>query len=326
MNLTGRPRRNLSRKRYGETRNMNVTAAAQTPVFRIRMAADPEQLDSLLDAMSLLEPPPGSWQDVDSGESWIEAFCTTQLEADDLALQMARIAEAIDGKPHAAAVSQIESADWTEKWKSFFHVLHVTDRVTIRPLWEEYNAAPGEIVIDIEPGMSFGTGLHPTTQSCIRLLQYLAEDVNSRSRTVVDMGCGTGILAIAARKLGFNDVSGYDNDPAAVRIARENAEMNKLTIPFEEGDALASELPRGDIIAANILSPILLRAAKNFRLALNDGGKIILSGILDNQYNEIKRVYESEGLVEVKTLLSGEWRSGLFALASTTAGDQHAQS
>lgn len=300
---------------------MTDTISDQTPVFRIRMAAETAQLDAFLDAMALLEPPPGSWQDVDTGETWVEAFCTSQQEADDFALQMARIAETIDCKPHAASVIQLESADWTEKWKSFFHVLHVTDRVTIRPVWEEYDAAPNEIVIDIEPGMSFGTGLHPTTQSCIRLLQDIAEHGEAQDRAVVDMGCGTGILAIAARKLGFEDVRGYDNDPAAVRIARENAHMNKLAIPFAEGDALASELPHGDIIVANILAPILLRAAKAFRLAVPADGDIILSGILDSQYVDIKRVYESQGFVEVKTILSGEWRSGLFALSGTTGGD-----
>lgn len=90
---------------------MTDTISDQTPVFRIRMAAETAQLDAFLDAMALLEPPPGSWQDVDTGETWVEAFCTSQQEADDFALQMARIAETIDCKPHAASVIQLESAD-----------------------------------------------------------------------------------------------------------------------------------------------------------------------------------------------------------------------
>jgi SAM-dependent methyltransferase len=168
---------------------------------------------------------------------------------------MAEIAESIDGIPHAAAVEPLAKEDWTESWKRFFHVLHITDRITVRPIWEAYSPAEGEIVIDIEPGMSFGTGIHQTTQSCIKFLQQLSEE-GALERSVIDMGCGSGILAIAARKLGFNHVSGYDYDPSAVKTSIENASANGLEIPFYEGDALAPVLP--SILSAAPVSCVLV--------------------------------------------------------------------
>lgn len=294
-----------------------TTQPTSTPdmrVYRARMVVSPDDIDLFLDAMSVLEPPPGAWEDVDSGDAWIEAFSTDKTEIAELARAMADVAESLDGKIHAAEITELDGEDWTEKWKQFFHVLHITERITVRPVWEEYAAAPGEIVIDIEPGMSFGTGIHPTTQSCIRFIERVAESGNF-SRSLVDMGCGSGILAIAARKLGFAQVAGYDNDPSAVRIARENAATNGLDdIPFAEGDALAPELPGGDIVVANILAPVLLAAASALCRSVSPtpDGVLILSGILDTQYPEIKAAYEAEGFEETASILAGEWRSGMF--------------
>ncbi len=277
------------------------------------MSVSPANLDALLEAMVVMDNPPGSWEDVETGEAWIEAFGISLKEMDATAQEMAEIAESIDGIPHAAAVEPLAKEDWTESWKRFFHVLHITDRITVRPIWEAYSPAKGEIVIDIEPGMSFGTGIHQTTQSCIKFLQQLAEE-GALERSVIDMGCGSGILAIAARKLGFNHVSGYDYDPSAVKTSIENAAANGLEIPFYEGDALAPVLPSADIFVANILAPILLQAAPSICRAVieKQGHALVLSGILDNQYADVKAAYTAQGFVERNAILAGEWRSGLF--------------
>ena len=286
---------------------------ADLQVFRARLSVNPGEIEGFLDAMSVLEPPPGSWEDVDTGNAWIEAFGTSEKEIRKLALEMSSVAESLDGKPHATVVEPLAKEDWTESWKQFFHVLHITDRITVRPIWEDYAPAAGELVIDIEPGMSFGTGIHPTTQTCIRFLQVLAETGNL-DRTVVDMGCGSGILAIAARKLGFDSVSGYDYDASAVRIAAENARANGLDIPFHEGNALSPILPAGDIFVANILAPVLMEAAPaNCRaVSTEQDHALILSGILDSQYEAVKAAYVAQGFHERQSILSGEWRSGLF--------------
>ena len=117
---------------------------------------------------------PGSWENVDTGEAWIEAFGIDEDELYQRAREMADIAESVDGRVHVAQIEPLAREDWTESWKKFFHIIHVTDKITIRPIWEEYDADEGEIVVDIEPGMSFGTGIHPTTQSCLKLLEQLS--------------------------------------------------------------------------------------------------------------------------------------------------------
>ena len=293
--------------------NPNNGLYADMQVFRARMVVSPADIDGFLDAMALLEPPPGSWEDVDSGNAWIEAFGTSERALEKLARDISAIAESLDGKPHATLVEPLAKEDWTDTWKRFVHVLHSTDRMTVRPIWEDYAPSVGEIVIDIEPGMSFGTGIHPTTQSCMRFLQRLAEE-GALDRTVVDMGCGSGILAIAARKLGFQSVTGYDYDPSAVRTAAENAKTNGLDIPFQEGNALDSVLPTGDIFVANILAPVLMQAAPAIRKAVSahPAHALVLSGVLDNQYEAVKVVYTAQGFRERTNLLVGDWRSGLF--------------
>ena len=287
-------------------------------IYRARMAVNREDIDMFLDAMSVLETPPGSYENVDTGEAWIEVFSPSESEINEIASVITDMAESIDGKIHAMEIIKVPKEDWTESWKQFFHVLHITDRITIRPIWEDYAPRPDEIVIDIEPGMSFGTGMHPTTQSCIRFLEKASAE-GGVSRKVIDMGCGSGILAIAAKKMGFGEVCGYDNDPLAVRIASENAKSNGVDISFDVGDALTPELPVGDVVVANILAPILLKAAPAMckSVSRKPNSILILSGILDAQYHEIRSAYEAEGFFESDSLLEKEWRSGMFIRRAT---------
>lgn len=291
-------------------------------VFRARMAVPREELDDLLDAMAIMDEAPGSWENVDTGEAWIEAFGIDEDELYLRAREMADIAESVDGCVHVAQIEPLAREDWTESWKKFFHIIHVTDKITIRPIWEEYEASEGEIVVDIEPGMSFGTGIHPTTQSCLKLLELLSANQAMLDSKVIDMGCGSGILSIAAHKLGFREVEGYDYDPAAVKVSKENAEHNGLKdqIPFDVADVTASEpLPRGNLVVANILAVVLIDAAKAIAASVDTsaeyGHALILSGILENQYEDVKAAYQVEGFVEKQSIQIGEWKSGLFVKA-----------
>lgn len=291
-------------------------------VFRARMAVPREELDDLLDAMAIMDEAPGSWENVDTGEAWIEAFGIDEDELYQRAREMADIAESVDGRVHVAQIEPLAREDWTESWKKFFHIIHVTDKITIRPIWEEYDAAEGEIVVDIEPGMSFGTGIHPTTQSCLKLLEQICANKAMLDSKVIDMGCGSGILSIAAKKLGYREVEGYDYDPAAVKVSKENSEHNGLKdkIPFDVADVTApTPLPRGNVVVANILAVVLIDAAKAIAASVDVsaecGHALILSGILENQYEEVKAAYQAEGFVEKQNIQIGEWKSGLFVKA-----------
>ena len=290
---------------------------AEAPVLRARVPVPAAAVDLLLDATCGEDPAPGAFQDLETGGCWIEVFGVDRAAVLRSCAAVFDACDAIGIEP-GAREPQLESLpreDWAESWKRFFKVLRVSPRVTVRPPWEEYvPQSPDEIVVTVEPGMSFGTGLHATTQSCLRFLEELAGD-GGRARSVADLGCGSGILSIAAAKLGFSPVSGVDYDLAAVRAAAENAARNDCAwIPFTRCDVTCDPIPRADVVVANILAPVLRASAPHVAAAVNDGPRaaLVLSGILETQWDSVRSAYEAEGFVEARTALDGEWKSGLL--------------
>ena len=207
----------------------------------------------------------------------------------------------------------MEETDWANAWKAHFKTEQVSNRIVIHPVWEPYDQQTDEIVIHIDPGMSFGTGRHETTRSCLRMLDAWTAQGNTGS--FLDLGCGSGILAIAAVKLGLHPVAALDYDPDAVQGTIENQERNAASeafVPFV-GDVSDLHLPRQfDIVAANILAPVLIEHAQNISNTVKPGGTLILSGILDTQYAQVKAAYTALQLKEVEHLQDGEWTSGRF--------------
>lgn len=267
-----------------------------------------EAADLLLELLDGDAFTPTFWEDIETHEVRLDVFLEDATQADAVESALTQAAELAGMTVHCTR-DTLDNADWQEAWKRFFHVEKISDRITIRPSWEAYTPSEGEAVIVLDPGMSFGTGKHPTTRACLQFLDQLAN--GDLKRPVLDMGCGSGILAIAACKLGFTNVRGFDYDSDAVRIAQENAALNDLTIPFEPRN-LADNLDQGAIILANILGPVLIQYAKEVTCAVLPGGQLIASGILDTLYPEVKTAFEACGLVEVENKLIGEWRSGWF--------------
>ncbi len=268
----------------------------------------PEVADAFLEVLDAEDFVPTVWEDFESHTVRLDVFLEEAEQAGGVEERL-RNASEILGLALTFSRESLPAADWAEAWKRFFHVEHVSKRVVIRPSWEPYEAQAGEAVITLDPGMSFGTGRHPTTQACLRFLDGLAK--GDLSRPVLDMGCGSGILAIAARKLGFSHVRGFDYDPDAVEVAKENAALNGVAIPFEARD-LASNLDQGAVVLANILGPVLIEHAAEVACAVLPGGAVVASGILDTIYPDVKRAFEAQGLSEQESLLIGEWRSGVF--------------
>ncbi len=264
-----------------------------------------ECLLELLDADAFT---PTVWEDIETGSVRLDIFLEDATTADDVEAAVRATAE-LAGIEVSLSRDTLPAADWSEAWKRFFHVEHITDRITIRPSWEDYAAREGEVVITLDPGMSFGTGKHPTTRACLEFLDTLA--VGDLSRPVLDMGCGSGILSIAAKKLGFTHVRGFDYDADAVVVAKENAALNEVVVPYETRD-LANNLDQGAVILANILGPVLIEYAAEVTCAVLPGGALVASGILDSLYPKVKAAFEKYGLQEVSSRLIGEWRSGLF--------------
>lgn len=275
---------------------------------------DNAQVDGLFELIDSDLFTPTCRYDVESGLCRLEVFFEDASRQEEIRKALAGAAGLIGIEPDFEC-SQIEEKDWSESWKRFFYVEHISERIVIRPTWEEYAPEPGQHVISLDPGMSFGTGKHATTKGCLILLDGLADLCSGF--TFLDMGCGSGILSIGATLLGFSDVRGFDNDPDCVRISKENAGLNNLDIPFYEAD-LEKPHPQAQVVVANILAPILIEYADSIAgsVVKAESSRLILSGILDSQYDAVKECFEKAGMKELRNILIEEWRSGVFVCAA----------
>lgn len=204
----------------------------------------------------------------------------------------------------------IPEEDWNESWKKGFKPMDVGEGFTILPPWEK--PKEGRINLIIDPGMAFGTGHHETTRSCLLLMEKHAPGVPKKR--FLDVGTGTGILAIAAAKLGFKHILAVDNDPLAVEATRLNGELNNLSdVNIREGDITAVE-GTFDLITANLISGILIEIAQEIASRLSSRGIVIISGILQDQKEEVFAAMEAGGLELVETLAEGTWISAAYKM------------
>jgi ribosomal protein L11 methyltransferase len=201
--------------------------------------------------------------------------------------------------------SLIPEQDWNAAWKKDFRPVDAGERFTIIPPWEEKRA--GRINLVIDPGMAFGTGHHETTRSCLVLMEkYLS--VHGKT-SFLDLGTGTGILAIAAAKLGYRRVVGIDTDPLAVDAARKNIEANQTPDVDIRGGSLSEIEETFDVIAANLISGVLVQVAHDLAAHLNKGGIAILAGILSGQEKEVIEAMSAAGLATLERYRDGKWVS-----------------
>ena len=202
-------------------------------------------------------------------------------------------------------LSNVNQEDWESAWKQYFKPVHVTDRIVVKPEWEEYSPQEGEIVIEIDPGMAFGTGTHETTSMCINQIE---KNLKEGDR-VIDIGSGSGILSMAAVLLGAEKATGVDLDPVAVRVALENVELNNLQdkIDILHGNLTDVIREKADIVVANIMADIILMLLEDVREFIKDDGLFISSGIIQEKRAAVEaRLLEKNfSIVEVET--KGEW-------------------
>ncbi len=252
-----------------------------------------------------------SYRDVEETSATMQIFLPDPADAPRAAEALAA-AGRIVGLELAPETGTIPDEDWKLSYRKHFKTEVISPRLVVRPPWEAVTPAPGQKVLTLDPGIAFGTGQHPTTRACLDAIDALA--VEGTDRSFLDVGCGSGILSIAAALEGFRDVHGFDNDPDAVRNANENAEANGLGALFTDGDlSVPGVAASADVVAANVLAPVLVRFAREVGALVNPGGRLILSGILDEQYDEVRAAYAALGFTELSNRLIGEWRTGLFA-------------
>lgn len=211
---------------------------------------------------------------------------------------------AIDFGTLESARREIEGDDWIDVWKSHFRPLHIGERVVVVPAWIDYTVEAGEIVVTLDSNMAFGTGEHETTSMCLEFLQNVLKEGD----VVIDVGCGSGILGIAAAKLGAGLCYLTDLDPVAVESAKHNAQKNGVqNCIVAHSDLLADSSVKGDVVLANITADVLARLAPSVPANLKAGGALILSGIICERLDFVKEKYAAAGFTVEEERRKGEW-------------------
>ena len=235
------------------------------------------------------------------------------------ATRLLKEAMSVVGVDAPVETGEIPDEDWKLSYRRHFKTDPIGRRLVVLPEWEAADwkgdgSVPTRETIVMDPGLAFGTGRHETTRACLQYIDALSGELGGAS--FLDMGCGSGILSIAAAKLGFSPVRGFDVDPEAVAVATENAAKNGVKADFDHfalgrGRALPGGLARYDVVAANILGPLLVRFADEIAPCV--GGRLIVSGILNELYPEVLAAYEARGFRELDRTTLGEWTTGLLS-------------
>ena len=240
------------------------------------------------------------------------------------ATRLLKEAMAVVGVDAPVETGEIPDEDWKLSYRRHFKTDPIGRRLVVLPEWEAADwkgdgSVPPRETIVMDPGLAFGTGKHETTRACLQYIDALSGELGGGA-SFLDMGCGSGILSIAAAKLGFSPVRGFDVDPEAVAVATENAAKNGVKADFDHfalgrGRALPGGLARYDVVAANILGPLLVRFADEIAPCV--GGRLIVSGILNELYPEVLAAYEARGFRELDRTTLGEWSTGLLSKSAS---------
>lgn len=236
---------------------------------------------------------------------YFEDDLRTAARCEALEAGVQHLAEA-RGLDFSLSYGRVDEADWAEAWKEFFYPEKISPGLVVKPSWRDYAAQSGETIIEIDPGMAFGTGTHPTTAMCLQLVEkHLRQGDN-----FLDIGTGSGILMIAAAKLGARSVVGVDNDPTAVGVARKNLAANGLDPARTKVvcGSLVNEVNTAfELVTANILAEVIVDLAPDLPVVMTPGGRVICSGIIQSKQAEVAAALEAAGLEVVATIVQEEW-------------------
>jgi ribosomal protein L11 methyltransferase len=326
-------------------------------LWRISVATTAEAEDVVVDLFSsVLGNPATSYTGAETRTATVAVFCERRppgMKAKCAALRagLKRIESCgLDVGAGRVRIQTISREDWAESWKRHFKPIEIGEALLIKPSWSKRRARAGQAVVVLDPGLSFGTGQHPTTEFCLRELvsdrgcgqrpsrsvtkcskqianfkaqitqRELRLVLRTQPRSFLDIGTGSGILAIAAAKLGYAPVCALDFDPEAVRVALSNARTNgvnsKIRITRADVTKLSGRL-RGsyDVVCANLISTLLIAERRTIAALVKPGGLLVLAGILKSEFHEVQAAYESLGLRLVASKSEKEWRSGSFRFA-----------
>lgn len=215
---------------------------------------------------------------------------------------------------HASvSIKKLPPENWAESWKRHFKPITVGSALLIKPSWSKLKPKRGQALVVLDPGLSFGTGQHATTSFCLKRLVEFRNPSNRQ--TMLDIGSGSGILAISAAKLGYGPAKAFDFDGHAVRISRENARANDVRVVFQHKDLIKEPMRpdrQHDIVCANLIYDLLISQAKKICKRVKPNGRLVLAGILITQFKLVQKAFEAQGMRLVSTQAEKEWQSGEF--------------
>lgn len=298
------------------------------PLWKVCVSTTSEAEEAVTEvSQTLFGQPASSYTDVETGEVTVTIFLPGKMrrragelqDAATLDVALKRIQQCgLDIGSGKISVQRVRQEDWAESWKRHFKPIEIGSALLIKPSWSKRRAKKGQVVVVLDPGLSFGTGHHPTTAFCLRELVFSFERrALSFPPSFLDIGAGSGILAIAAAKLGYRPVDAFDFDPEAVRIARENGRKNgvshKINIQRQDVTKMTHcSNTEYDLVCANLISTLLVEERQRIVSRLKEGGRLVLAGILKREFASVQRAYEDAGLRLAASRIEKEWRSGVF--------------
>jgi ribosomal protein L11 methyltransferase len=300
------------------------------PLWRISVTTSLEAEDAVTEMLAgIVGMAAAAYFNLETAVSTVSVFRDQKPDAKQLKAEIAAGLKNISQCGLKLGASKIEIAkvkreDWTESWKRHFHPLEIGAELLIKPSWIKQRPKKGQAVVILDPGLSFGTGQHPTTLFCLseivaatpRRRRNRAEG-GAATKSFLDIGTGSGILAIAAAKLGFTPVHAFDFDPESVRVAKENACKNRVDgkIKLTRGDIRKLPLKPArqyDLVCANLISNLLIAERRRIVNRLKPGGTLVLAGILAAEFGEVQAAFEKLGLKLAAKRVENEWCSGAF--------------
>lgn len=270
---------------------------------------DPEAFRQVLESNRYLDYADDGFIDSYGTDVIIRAYFSENEDPDLLASRVReginRIPDATDVSPGTVEWRVRDDSEWKDNWKEYFKPFNFTGKIVIKPSWENYIPKGSEIVVELDPGMAFGTGTHETTRMCASL----GEKYLKSGDRVLDLGCGTAILALTAAKLGAGSVLAVDLDDAAVKAARENVIKNNESDKIKVLRGVLTDIPkeRFDLIYINIIADVIISLAGDIREYMGEGAHIILSGIIGSRRDEVVAAYTAAGLNIAGESGMGEW-------------------
>lgn len=275
---------------------------------------DPNEIRRQIESPDSLDYADQEFMDSLGTEVTIKAYFNQESTPEELAVlieeKLKFISQFLEaGKGYTSCI-EVDDEDWATAWKKHYKPFHISDSVVIKPTWEEYEQQAGEIVIEMDPGMAFGTGTHETTKLCSQLLeQYVIKNDN-----IIDVGCGTGILSIIAVKLGASHAVAIDIDEVAARVTRENCTINGVldSISVKKGVLADLKPQKADIVVANIIADVVINISTLIPSYLKKGGVLLTSGIIKERKDDVVKAYTELGFEFINLLEMGEWVAIVF--------------